>query len=327
MEKQGGCERCYVMSTHQRSTQGSWHEQGWQYLFLVVALLGLLLTTPGFAETPPISVTYQPMVSTGLAAGHPHESWFVFDNWSDPNIPGYAVPVGATIKFSFPQEFIPEKGHPLGAVMLYGWSQKPIPVKFTAKQDDTYPRTIIIQFEQPISVENADNPGLKAIHLRTGILNPTMPGNYPVTVEFVDAGSLTGTTQAVATITKKPVPNIATYNSLHESRNENWQHVKSGQDLPLPIDFLVTLPDLPRSFVGLRANNDGSLSILSDGKPIGSIVAQGVPVSLRPEPFGPGQARLGIIRVHVKAGATQGIAQIIASLDGGTHYTINAVIE
>jgi hypothetical protein len=322
MEKQYEAERSNAVLAVKKSNRARA-----LYRSAGMVLLGCLLAAPGFAETPPVSVTYQPMVSDGLAAGHPHESWFVFDNWSNPNVPGFAVPAEASVKFTFPQEFTPEKGHPLGAVMLYGWTQKPIPVKFVAKEDATNPRVVIVQFEQPISVGASDKPGLKALHLRTGILNPAKPGNYPIRVEFVNAGSLTGSTTAVAAITAKPIPNIASYNSLHESRNENWQHLKSGQEAPLPLDFLVTIPDLPRSFVSLRANVDGSLSILSDGAPIGSVVAQGVPVSLRPEPFGPGQARVGIIRVHVKGGAIPGMATIVASLDGGTKYTINAVVE
>ena len=292
----------------------------------VIVLVGML-SSWSFAEAPSLSVFYQPMVSTGLAAGQPHESWFVFDKWSNPNVPGHAIPAEAKIKFTFPDNFTPEKGHPLNAVMLYGWTQKPIPVKFTTQEDPTNPRIVVIKFDQAIPVGNADAPGLKAIHLRTGILNPSTPGDHPIAVEFVDAGMLTGKTTATVNITPKPVPNVASYNSLHDSKNENWQRIKSDQEAPLPIDFLVTIPDLPRSFVSLKLNPDGNLTILSDGKPIGSVVAKGVPVTLRPEPFGPGQARLGIIRVHVKAGDTAGMAEIIASLDGGTQYIINAVVE
>ncbi len=281
----------------------------------------------GFAETPSMSVYYQPMVSTGLAAAHPHESWFVFDKWSDPHVPGHAIPAGATIRFTFPEQFKPVKRDPLGAVMLYGWSQKPIPVKFTTQEDPSDPRVVLIKFQEPISVGNVGAPGLKAIHLRTSILNPEKEGHYPIDVEFVDAGTISGKIQTVASITPKPVPNVASYNSLHESRNENWQRVKPGQETQLPIDFLVNLPDSCRSFISLRSNPDGNLTILSDGKPIGSVIATGVPVTMRPEPFGPGQARLGIIRVHVKGGSNPGLANIVASLDGGTQYTITVVVE
>ena len=318
---------CRTKVSEKISTAGNYSLGVRATKFCAMIVLVGLLSSWSFAETPSFSVFYQPMVSTGLAAGHPHESWFVFDKWSNPNVPGHAIPANAQIKFTFPENFTPEKGHPLNSVMLYGWSQKPIPVKFTTEEDPANPRVVVIKFDQAISVGNADAPGLKAIHLRTGILNPSTPGDHPIAVEFVDAGMLTGKTTAVAKITPKPVPNVASYNSLHDSRNENWQRIKSGQEAPLPIDFLVTLPDLPRSFVSLKLNPDGNLTILSDGKPIGSVVAKGVPVTLRPEPFGPGQARLGIIRVHVKAGDTAGMAEIIASLDGGTQYTINAVVE
>lgn len=294
---------------------------------LISLAMVVFLAGSGFAETPSMSVFYQPMVSTGLAAGHPHESWFVFDKWSDPNVPGHAIPAGATIRFSFPEQFKPVKRDPLGAVMLYGWSQKPIPVKFTTQEDPSDPRVVLIKFQDSIAVGNANAPGLKAIHLRTSILNPEKEGHYPIDVEFLDAGPISGKIQSVAAITPKPVPNVASYNSLHESRNENWQRVKPGQETPLPIDFLVNLSDACRSFISLKSNPDGNLTIVSDGKPIGSVVAKGVPVTMRPEPFGPGQARLGIIRVHVKAGDKPGLADIVASLDGGTQYTITVVIE
>jgi hypothetical protein len=103
--------------------------------------------------------------------------------------------------------------------------------------------------------------------------------------------------------------------------------MKPGQEAAVPIDFLVTLPDVPRSVVNLAPVPDGSLMILSDSKPIGSIRSQGVPVILTPESFGPGYSRLGIIRVHAKAGSQPGAAEIIAALDDGTQYKINLVVD
>ena len=163
--------------------------------------------------------------------------------------------------------------------------------------------------------------------MRWGPLNPSQPGDYPVAIEYADAGELSGSTHAIAHITPKPVPNIAAYNTLHEGRNENWQHVKAGQAAMLPIDFLVTLPDKCRSFIALRATMDGNLEITSDGTPIGTITKHGVPLVLKPEPFGPGFARLGIIRFYVTAGSTPGDAQIEGRLNGGTSCIIQVVVE
>jgi hypothetical protein len=95
----------------------------------------------------------------------------------------------------------------------------------------------------------------------------------------------------------------------------------------VPIDFLVTIPDVPRSVVSLKPQADGGLAILSDGKTIGSIRAGGAPVTLAPESFGPGYSRLGIIRVRAKAGTQPGNAEIVAALDGGTSYKINLIVE
>jgi hypothetical protein len=291
------------------------------------ALAALLATAPARAEAPPAAtVAYQPMVSTGLAAQNPFEAWFVFDKSSDPTVPGYAVPAGATIRFTFPAEFTPKPG-PLGAVMLHGWSQGPIDVKFKTAVDSKDPRTIVVHLDEAIAAGPPERPGLKAIHLRTGEINPPKAGDYPITIQFIDAGPLSGTTTAVAHITAKPVPNIAAYNQLHHGKNQDWQRVKTGAATPLPIDFLVTLPDEARSFVSLKAATDGSLAILSDGKQIGSIRTKGVPITLTPQIFGPGYARLGIVEVHPKAGTTPGTAQIVAALEGGTEYVINLVVE
>ena len=58
-----------------------------------------------------------------------------------------------------------------------------------------------------------------------------------------------------------------------------------------------------------------------------SITRRGAPVTLKAEPFGPGFARLGIVRYYVTAGPEPGVAQIEAQLQGGTRYTINVIVE
>ncbi len=292
----------------------------------VALALGFSYLTLAHAGAPSVTVTYQPMVSTGLAADQPFEAWFVFDKSSDPRVPGYAIPAGATVRFLFPQQFTLKKGLPQGAVMLQGWVQGPIPAKFTTKQDPNDPRAVVIKFDEAIAANGPDHPGLKDIHLRTRLLNPAA-GKYPIEVTFADAGSLSGTTTAVANITPAPVPNIAAYNDLNGGKGSNWQHIQPGEDTPTPIDFLVTLPGVPRSVVGVESATDGSLTIVSDGKPIGWIKAAGVPVTMTPVSFGPGKSRLGIIRVNVKAGPQPGAAEITGGLNGGTEYKINVVVD
>lgn len=292
-----------------------------------VLLGGLTLIPHAEAAAPPTTVAYQPMVSTGLAAGKPLDAWFVFDKSVDPQVPGYALPAGATIRFVFPAQFTPKKDLMQGAVLLYGWPQGPMRIKFTARRDPTNPRALVLRLRQPIASGPAPRPGLKAIHLRARLLNPAVAGDYPVTVTFANAGALSGTTIAVAQITPKPIPNIAAYDQLNHGRGENWQRVKAGHEASIPLDFLVTIPGVPRSVIRLTALANGSLRILSDGKPVGSIKSEGVPVTLTPVPFGPGFARLGIVRVDVRAGNRPGTAEIVAALDGGTRYAITLVVE
>jgi hypothetical protein len=279
------------------------------------------------ASPPGATIEYQVMTSDGLAVGYPFEAWVVFDISSNPAVPGLALPAGATFRFIFPSAFTPQRNFHPQAVLLYGWSQGPIAVPFTVGLDPRDDRTIVLRLTNALPAGPPERPGLKAIHLRCGPLNPAQAGNYPITVQLSDAGDLSGTTQAIAHIGSKPVANIAAYNTLHDGRNENWQHVKVGQPVAIPIDFLVTLPDKARSFISLRSAAGGSLDILSDGKPIGAISKSGVPLTLKPEPFGPGFGRLGIIRLHATAGSESGVAEIDAHLNGGTSYKITVLVE
>jgi len=293
------------------------------------ALIGFVLALsvpPAGAAAPHTTVAFQVMDSTGLAARRPFEAWFVFDKSSDPTVPGYSVPAGATIRFTFPKAFTPRRGL-LESVMLSGWAQGAIPAKFTKAIDEKDARTIVIHLEEGIEAGPPNRPGLKAIHLRTSLLNPPRAGDYPITLRFMDAGPLTGTTRAIARITARPVPNIAAYNQLHPGKDEDWQRVKPGADAALPIDFLVSLPGECRSSISLKPAADGRVAILSDGKEIGSIRTEGVPVTLTPQAFGPGFSRLGIIEVHAQAGSTTGTARIVAALDQGSRDVIHVIIE
>ncbi len=279
------------------------------------------------AKPPGAKIEYQVMTSDGLAAGYPFESWVVFDISSNPAVPGLALPAGATFRFTFPAAFTPQSNFRPQAVLLYGWSQGPIAVPFTVGLDPGDARTIVLRLTNTLPAGPPERPGLKAIHLRWGPINPAQAGDYPITIQLSDAGDLSGTTQAIAHIGSKPVANIAAYNTLHDGRNENWQHVKVGQTAAIPIDFLVTLPDKTRSFISLRPASGENLDILSDGMTIGAISKSGVPFTMKPDPFGPGFARLGIIGVHVTAGPEPGAAEIDAHLNGGTSYKITVLVE
>ena len=50
-------------------------------------------------------------------------------------------------------------------------------------------------------------------------------------------------------------------------------------------------------------------------------------MTLKPEPFGPGFARLGIVRFYVTGGSMPGIADIDAELADSPRCTIHVVIE
>jgi hypothetical protein len=103
----------------------------------------------------------------------------------------------------------------------------------------------VIQFNEPIAAAPPDKPGLKAIHLRVQVFNPATPGDYPVTVDFVNAGAPSGTSKTIVHSTPKPVPNVAAYNELNHGRGSNWQCVKAGQEPPCRSIFSSPSPMFP----------------------------------------------------------------------------------
>ncbi len=74
------------------------------------AALMLAALAPAYADAPSMSVGYQPMVATGLAARHPFEAWLWLDKPRDPAVAGYAIPAGATMRVTFPQ--VPQRLQP-----------------------------------------------------------------------------------------------------------------------------------------------------------------------------------------------------------------------
>ncbi len=294
---------------------------------IATSLIIVLLPASINASPPWATIEYQPMSGDGLAAGFPFEAWIVFDKSSNPAEPGYALPAGSIFRFTFPHEFTPVPGSHPECVLLYGWPQKAAPVAFTVGLDVRDPLTIVLRLTEAFPAGGPEQPGLKAIHLRMGPLNPNQEGDYPIKIEISNAGELSGSTEALAHITPKPVPVVAAYNQLHEGRNEDWQHVMTGQTAALPIDLLVTLPDRTRSSVTLHPSGGSNLQILSDGVPIGTITQQGVPVTFKPEPLGPGFSRLGIARFYLTGGDVAGTAEINAQVHGGPRYTLHLIIE
>ncbi len=115
-----------------------------------IAALALSMSVPALAAAPATTVAYQPMVATGLAAGHPFEAWFDFDQSFDPMVPGYAMPAGATVRFTFPAAFTPSPGLPLGAVMIR-WTQGAVPAQYTVKLDPGDRHAVDIHFESAVA--------------------------------------------------------------------------------------------------------------------------------------------------------------------------------
>ena len=293
--------------------------------FFFVCII-LLFARIALAAPPSANIEYQPMSGEGLAVGHPFEAWVVLDKSTDPSVAGYALPADAVFRFTFSPAFTPQTGFPPEAVLLYGWPQKAAPVPFNIDLDPQDSRIIVLSLTAAFPAGPPARPGLKAIHLRWGPDNPAQAGDYPIVIQISDAGELSGTTQTVAHITPRPLPVVAAYNQLHKGLNEDWQHVRPNETAALPIDLLVTLPNNARSSISLRSSKGTNLEILGDENPIGTVTRSGVPIELKPEHFGPGFARLGIVRFDVTGGPVPGKAEIKAQLQSGTNCTLNVIV-
>lgn len=179
---------------------------------LVLTAAIVLFAATAWTSPPPATIVYQPMTGDGFAAGFPFEAWVYFDRSPDPKVPGYAFPEGTIFRFKFPPAFMPQADRQPRAVLLGGNPAAPIQAPFTIGIDPGDPRIIVLTLTAPLLSGSPDGPGLKGIHLGWGPLNPSAPGEYPITIECVSAGELSGSTVAIARITPKPPAGVAALN-------------------------------------------------------------------------------------------------------------------
>ena len=135
------------------------------YTLLFTTLAFVALAASVMASPPRATIEYQPMTSQGLAAGYPFEAWVVFDKSSNPAEPGYALPAGATFRFTFPPAFTLKPDIHPESVLLYDLPQKAAPIPFSVGLDPQNPRAIILKLKEAFPVGPPERPGLKAIHL------------------------------------------------------------------------------------------------------------------------------------------------------------------
>jgi hypothetical protein len=176
---------------------------------IVLTAIMVFFATTAWTTPPPVTIVYQPMTGDGFAAGSPFEAWVYFDRAPDPTIPGYAFPEGTTIRFKFPEAFMPQPDPGPQAELLNGGPHGLIQASFVVGIDPRDPRIIEVRLTTAVP---SGAPGLKAIHLRSGPLNPSEPGEYPITIEYSDAGELSGVIQAIARITPRPAAGVAAWN-------------------------------------------------------------------------------------------------------------------
>jgi len=175
---------------------------------LVLATVMVLFAATAWAAPPIAMIVYEPTAGDGFAVGSAFEAWVYLDRPPNPAIPGYALPEGATLRFRFPEAFLPQPDRGPRAELLSGGPSGPLGAPFTIYKDPEDARTVILILTAPLPSGSPGNPGLKAIRLSPGSLNPSEPGEYPITIEYSNAGELSGSTQAIARITKKPSADV-----------------------------------------------------------------------------------------------------------------------
>ena len=131
------------------------------HILLFTVLTVVFSAIPVMASPLGATIEYQPMTSQGLAAGYPFEAWVVFDKSSNPAELGYALPAGATFRFTFAPAFTPKPGIIPEAVLLYDWPQKAAPVPFAVGLDPTDPRTICSQTKRGLPCRSTGAPRLE----------------------------------------------------------------------------------------------------------------------------------------------------------------------
>lgn len=203
------------------------------------------------------SVENAPVIPDGTVAGARTEFVINLDVSPDPNVPGFALPAGKSIRVTLPSAFVNTQELPLASVgsqedcvpgnfqcttaaLLQGWPQRPIPFGQYALSYDGA-NTIVITANEDILPQTPNAPGVKQIHLLWLAATNPEEGLYPVHVEIEGTSEgewLSG--YGLLEILPSTRPTVAV-TSVFNPGNPNtvYQHARAGTPVPLPYDLLL----------------------------------------------------------------------------------------
>lgn len=218
-------------------------------LFAAVAVLlsacaSLLPATPRALVTAPAPISFD-----GHVAGQATDYVFVLVPDANPLQPGFSLGAGDSLRLAMPRAFrrnpaaavVPDKDTNL--VLTKGWPQGGVRMADQYRLAfDEAAHALVITALRDVTVEGANTPGIKVIHLRgRTFLNP-VAGDYPVTLTHAAAnGQVRATWQgSLKVLDRAPDARLAPTNfHLQPGLNSDFQSVPVGQVAPHPLGLLL----------------------------------------------------------------------------------------
>lgn len=213
---------------------------------------------PSTSTATPLIVAPAPITATGHVAGQPTDFVFVLVADADPATPGFALGRGEALRLTMPAAFARDPGTPIVAdrdsnlVLTKGWPQGAVPLagQYQIAYDEArHAIAATMLVDMPAAA-----PGIKVIHLRGKTFVNPAAGEYPVSVEHVDASGTARTswTGTLVVVERAPAARIAPTNfHLPPGTSANFQRVAPTQRLTHPLGMLLWADGAPLDGVGL----------------------------------------------------------------------------
>ncbi|MDE2083182.1 MAG: hypothetical protein KGI90_17685 [Burkholderiales bacterium] len=238
---------------------------------LVAAAIATLVAGCATAVAPaaqPLMIAPSPVTFHGHVAGQPTNMIFVMVPDPSPEVAGFGMRAGDTLRIALPEAFRRNPAVAISAdtdlnlVLTKGWPQRDVRLEgqYRVGYDDAT-HSMVVTATRDIAPEGANAPGIKVIHLRgRTFINPA-PGHYPVTLTHVAAnGSLLATWHGqVEVLEHEPQTRLAPSNfQLAPPLNSTFQQVAPGQVAPYALGLLLWGPHgVPMNGVGIAPRDLG----------------------------------------------------------------------
>ncbi|MFA7242667.1 MAG: hypothetical protein WC091_21385 [Sulfuricellaceae bacterium] len=225
------------------------------------ACAGLTPSTPLKLGVAPAPVSFD-----GNVSGQAGDYVFVLVANAHPAAPGVSMGAGESMRLKLPVAFERNRQVAVKAdadtnmVFTKGWPQAGVKLagQYTIAYDEKS-NTLLVHAAKDIGTDDANAPGIKAIHLRgRTFLNPK-PGEYPVTIEHVATdGTVKSVWAGVITVlAEAPAARLAPTNfHLPPGVGSDFQKTVPGQAMPHLLGLLLWgAAGSPLDHVGIAPRN------------------------------------------------------------------------